>query len=52
VSNATAHRRFVSWTEVGPWRRLHPELLDRLGGQAAIDWSRAVVDAASVRATR
>ena len=27
-------------------------VLDRLGEQAAIDWSRAVVDAASVRAKR
>ncbi len=50
VSNATAHRRFVAWTQAGLWRRLHRAGLDRLGEQAAIDWSRAVVDAASVRA--
>src|SRR4051794_28919571 len=49
VSKATAHRRFVSWTEAGLWRRLHRAVLDRLGEQAAIDWSRAVVDAASAR---
>jgi len=49
VSKATAHRRFVSWTEGGLWRRLHRAVLDRLREQAAIDWSRAVVDAASVR---
>jgi hypothetical protein len=43
VSKATAHRRFVAWTEAGLWRRLHRAVLDRLGERAAIDWSRAVV---------
>jgi transposase len=52
VSQATAHRRFVAWTQVGLWRRLHRAVLDRLGEQGAIDWSRAVVDAASVRAKK
>ena len=52
VSQATAHRRFVAWTEAGLGRRLHRAVLDRLGEQAAIDWSRAVVDAASVRAKK
>jgi transposase len=52
VSKATAHRRFMAWTEAGLWRRLHRAVLDRLGEQAAIDWSRAVVDAASVRAKK
>ena len=52
ISKATAHRRFVAWTEAGLWRRLHRAVLDRLGEQAAIDWSRAVVDAASVRAKK
>ena len=37
VSKATAHRRFVEWTEAGLWRRLHRAVLDRLGEQAAID---------------
>ncbi len=44
--------RFMAWTEAGLWRRLHRAVLDRLGEQAAIDWSRAVVDAASVRAKK
>ncbi len=52
VSKATAHRRFVTWTQAGLGRRLHRAVLDRLGEQAAIDWSRAVVDAASVRAKK
>ena len=50
VSKATAHRRFMAWTEAGLWRRLHRAVLDRLGEQAAIDSSRAVgVQAATVR---
>jgi transposase len=49
-SKATTRRRFVAWTQAGLWRRLHRAVLDRLGEQAAIDWSAAVVDAASVRA--
>src|SRR3712207_567530 len=52
VSKAADHRRFVAWTQAGVWRRLHRAVLDRLGEQAAIDWSRAVVDAASVRAKK
>jgi transposase len=52
VSKATAHRRFVTWTDAGLWRRLHRAVLDRLGEQDGIDWSRAVVDAASVRAKK
>ena len=31
VSQATAHRRFVAWTEAGLWRRPHWAVLDRLG---------------------
>ncbi len=52
VSKATAHRRFVAWTHAGLWRRLHRAVLDRLGEQGMVDWSRAVVDAASVRAKK
>src|SRR4051812_50088687 len=36
VSKATAHRRFVAWTQAGLWRRLHRAVLDRLGGRGAI----------------
>ena len=52
VSKAAAHRRFATWTQAGLWRRLHRAVLDRLGEQGMIDWSRAVVDAASVRAKK
>ncbi len=49
---STAHRRFTAWTEAGLWRRLHRAVLDELGSQGLIDWSRAVIDAASVRAKK
>ncbi|MEU0506002.1 IS5 family transposase [Nocardia sp. NPDC005998] len=52
VTVPTAHRRFTVWTESGLWRRLHRVILDKLGSQGLIDWSRAVIDAASVRAKK
>lgn len=44
VSVPTAHRRFTVWTEAGLWRRLHRAILDELGSEGLIDWSRAVCD--------
>ncbi|HZU46379.1 MAG TPA: IS5 family transposase [Mycobacterium sp.] len=52
VTVPTAHRRFSEWTRAGLWRRLHHAVLDELGSRGLIDWSRAVVDAASVRAKK
>ncbi|WP_327367535.1 IS5 family transposase [Streptomyces sp. NBC_01217] len=52
VSPATAHRRFTAWTEAGLWRRLHRAVLDELGARGELDWTSAIVDAASVRAKR
>ncbi|GAB2451211.1 hypothetical protein GCM10027262_75520 [Nocardia tengchongensis] len=52
VTVPTAHRRFTMWTRAGLWRRLHRAVLDELGSQGLIDRSRAVIDAASVRAIR
>ena len=52
VSFQTAHRRFTQWTEAGLWRRLHEALLDELGSRGALDWSRAIVDGACVRAKK
>ncbi len=52
TSSATAHRRFMVWTEVGLWRRLHRAVLDELGVRGEVDWTSAIVDAASVRAKR
>jgi transposase len=52
VTVPTAHRRFTDWTESGLWRRLHRAVLDELGSRGMIDWSRAVLDGASVRAKK
>ncbi|WP_231896870.1 IS5 family transposase [Mycobacteroides stephanolepidis] len=52
VTVPTAHRRFAEWTAVGVWRRLQEAVLDRLGADGALDWSRAVVDSAYVRAKK
>ncbi|WP_331763665.1 IS5 family transposase (plasmid) [Streptomyces hirsutus] len=52
VSPATAHRRFSAWTKDGLWRRLHRAVLDELGARGEVDWTSAIVDAASVRAKK
>ncbi|PPJ35434.1 IS5/IS1182 family transposase [Nocardia nova] len=52
VTVPTAHRRFSAWTDARLWRRLHQAILDELGGKGLIGWSRAVIDAASVRAKK
>jgi hypothetical protein len=49
VTVPTAHRRFTDWTKAGVWRRLHHAVLDQLGSQGLLDWSRAVLDGASAR---
>ncbi len=51
-SGTTCWRRLRDWQEAGVWARLHERLLNRLGDQAAIDWSRASLDSVSVRAKR
>ncbi|GAB2790893.1 hypothetical protein GCM10027199_78680 [Amycolatopsis magusensis] len=52
VTVSTAHRRFAEWTKAGLWPRLHRAVLDELGSQGEVGWSRAVLDGASVRAKR
>ncbi len=52
VSYQTAHRRFTEWSDAGLWVKLHRAVLDRLGAAGEIDWSRAIVDAASLRARK
>jgi transposase len=49
-SPATAHRRLADWQSAGVWERLHRELLRRLHGEGAIDWSTSVVDGSHIRA--
>ena len=51
-SGKTCWRRLRDWHAAGVWAALHRVLLDRLHAAGAIDWSRASLDSASVRARR
>ena len=51
-SGMTCWRRLREWQQAGVWHRLHRVLLDRLGEAGRIDWSRASVDSATVRAKK
>lgn len=51
-SGNTAWRRLREWQRAGVWERLHQVVLDRLGRQGLLDWSRACLDGVSVRAKR
>ncbi len=51
-SGMTCWRRLRDWQEAGVFDRLHEVLLAELNAAAAIDWSRACVDASHVRAKR
>lgn len=49
-SGMSCWRRLMEWQEANVWDKLHHELLNRLRAADLIDWSRATVDSASVRA--
>ncbi len=49
-SGMTCWRRLRDWHAAGVWQALHELLLAKLQAADQIDWSRAVVDSASVRA--
>jgi transposase len=49
-SGMTCWRRLRDWQAAGVWQALHELLLAELQAADRIDWSRAVVDSASVRA--
>jgi len=51
-SGVTCWRRLRDWQAAGVWQGPHERLLNWLGDEAAIDWSRASLDSASVRAKR
>jgi transposase len=51
-SPVTCWRRLRDWQAAGVWAQLHHRLLDWLGDDAQIDWSRASIDSVSVRAKR
>ena len=46
----TCRRRLKEWHEAGVWPGLHELLLSKLQGADGLDWSRACVDSAPVRA--
>ena len=46
----TLWNRLDEWRKAGVWQRLHELLLDKLRAAGEIDFARAVVDSASVRA--
>jgi transposase len=49
-SSATCWRRLNEWARAGVFEQLHLGILDQLGARGRLDWSRASVDSASVRA--
>ena len=51
-SGWTCWRRMREWAEAGVFDRVHQAVLDRLGEQGRLDWSRASLDSVSVRAKR
>jgi transposase len=51
-SGTTCWRRLRDWQEAGVWKGLHVTLLNWLGDEAAIDWSRSSLDSLSVRAKK
>lgn len=51
-SGVTCWRRLREWQQAGVWDRLHHLVLDRLGEQGVVDWSRTALDSVSVRAKR
>jgi transposase len=51
-SGMTCWRRLRDWQAAGVWQRLHEVLLAQLQEADQIDWSRAVVDSAPLRALK
>lgn len=49
-SGMTCWRRLRNWQKAGVWDKIHKTLLNKLRKVDKIDFSRAVVDSASVRA--
>jgi transposase len=49
-SGVTCWRRLRHWQRRGVWKKLLHVLLDHLGREGLLDWSKAVVDSQSYRA--
>jgi transposase len=45
-------RRLGDWQRAGVWQQLHHHLLNQLGREGQLDWSRASLDSFGVRAKR
>jgi transposase len=52
LSGMTAWRRLEQWTRAGVFEHLQRVLLDELGQQGQVDFSRAAIDSSSVRASK
>lgn len=48
----TVHRRFTDWSAGRVWAKLHRVLLDQLGSNGEVDWSRCAIDSISIRAVK
>jgi transposase len=48
----TCWRRLRDWQRAGVWQQLHHHLLNQLGQEGRLDWSRASLDSISVCAKR
>lgn len=51
-SGVTCWRRLRDWHEAGVWQRLHQVLLEHLHGADRLDWDRACMDSASIKAKK
>jgi transposase len=48
----TVYRRFSEWSSARVWAKLHRVILDELGAEGELDWSRCAIDSVSVRACK
>ncbi len=51
-SGVTCWRRLRNWQAAGVWQARHHTLLNELHARGKVDWSRAALDSASVRALK
>jgi transposase len=51
-SGVTCWRRLRDWHEAGVWKKLHQTLLEYLQEAEQLDWDRACMDSASIKAKK
>lgn len=49
-SGVSCWRRLRKWQRRGVWKKLLAKMLERVGEEKGIDWSKGVVDSQSIRA--